>query len=258
MTCCSPSFTAPFPAYCPAQPCTPINSLPANGYIPYLIGNFTTPAARTDVTINVSSTASFYVGQGIKIGLGYYIITAIPGSTQLTIQHDGVGTTVGAVIVAINPAYGVYDYAIYPAGLVYTTYSPTINGYGNGGAPLIAGAVTSITKSLFKYGALGPDIYQMTGVLTCTILNTAYWIGIDLKNAVTGPVGNDSQYLTDFKATYSTSLGVYLPLFCMLDGSPRVLVGPGTGIAFGTAPFTDITGVTIHVSGTYSISNQFT
>lgn len=256
MTCCSPSFVAPFPAYCPTQPCTPINSIPTNGYVPYLIGNFTIPAANTDVTINVSSSASFYVGQGIKIGLGYYIITAIPGSTQLTIQHDGVGAVAGTVVVAINPAYGVYDYAIYPAGTVYTKYTPTVAGYGVTGGIVIAGSITGVSYSVFRYGAIGPDLYRVQGTITCTIAATVYWLGISLKNAVQGPVSAVSTYPVDFNATYSTGYLTFVsPLFCAVPDGPTLLVGPGNGVAFGTAPFTDRTDVTINVNGTYSISN---
>ncbi len=151
----------------------------------YVTGNFVVPAAGVEVEVDVSNSSKLYVGQGIKIGDGYFQITEIVDSVTIKVKHNG-SATANTTITAISPTYGCYQYPIYYVGIVEIDYAvDTADIVGlDGSYEEVADSIVDPVIS-YTYGYLGPDKIQFNIELTTEIANTPDFIQIPLVNAET-------------------------------------------------------------------------
>jgi len=222
----------------------PMGPYPCKPHYPALRKNFTTPTAGTPAIIEVTDTSSLTQGQGILIGSTFYQITNILDSIRLEVRHNGVGASVGALIVAVHPAYGCYQYPIILAGKVVLDAVAAVEG-------LNITADTAIPLSVYTnlaqmtYGYLGPTTVNLQAEWLGNIDLTPYWIGLALPgNArVTSPKAA-------FTAYHDSGNGLVPAVATLGEGdySGYVIVGPGAN-----AQHVDGADQRFIVSGNYEI-----
>lgn len=173
----------------PSNPCSSSAFQSASGpypcrpHFPCVRTNFTTPAANSPVIIEVTDTASLTIGQGILLGSAFYIITDVIDSIRIEAQHNGVGATPGAIIYAVHPAYGCFQYPIIPAGKVSIETVATVAGLNAAADTAIAASVTPITVNKVQYGYTGPTTVDFQAEVQATVASAPVWVAIALPVA---------------------------------------------------------------------------
>lgn len=208
----------------------PVGPYPCHPHFPSVRKNFTIPAANSPVIVEFTDTQSLYVGQGLLIGSGYYLITDILDSLRVELQHNGLGATPGTLVIATHPSYGCYQYPVKPVGKVTLTTVPTVVGLNITADGAIASSIASTTTQLLKYGYLGPTTIQFAAEWIGETDNTPYWIGLEL------PVpANQNAPAPVFSAFYEDGGNSTIAVAKLgnSDYENYIIIGKGGGAAFG-------------------------
>lgn len=203
----------------------------------YVTSNFTVPAVNNPLEIKVSDSSKLFIGEGIKIGSGYFQIIDIADSRTITIIHSGTATP-GIVITALNPSYGCYAYPIYFAGLVEIDYTTEEIAGLDASYAVVADSVIDPVLTA-TYGYLGPDKISFNIYLFLEIDNTPDFVSLPLPNA-------DFSTSAAFSVTIVES-GVPITGIAFKQGTD-LIVGLGAG-----TPFSNVSGTIIRVSGEYGV-----
>lgn len=231
MNCPCGGFLYPFPpANCnPGLPQAAGAAL-CRPHFPALRKNFYVPQAGNAVIIEVTDTESLYIGEGIMIAGGYYIITNVIDSIQLEIKHNGVGATPGNLIIAVHPQFGCFQYPVIPVGKVSLDIVPTVLGLENTATADIAGAIVAVAVQKLTYGFVGPTTIEFQAEVIVQTANSPYWIAIELPTAIR------QLPLPAFAAYYEAGAGVDpIAVIAKLGNGAFqnfVVVGPGSGVWF--------------------------
>lgn len=144
----------------------------------YVKSDFVIPAANVAINIEVTDSSRLYVGAGIQIGTGYFQVTAITDTNNISIAHNGTATP-NLQLTAIQPSYGCYQYPITLVGKVSLLKTPTVVALNDAMSATID-ALSNITVQVLTYGYLGPKTVQFEAELNCDTINTLYWVGFSL------------------------------------------------------------------------------
>jgi hypothetical protein len=130
-----------------------------------------------------------FEGQGIKIGAGYYQVTAINSSTEIEVKHNGLGVTVGELVVAVHPAYGCYQYPLVHAGEVSILSSFTPVGLNAAANTLVDASVVNVDNAKMLVSFPAPGRCKIIAEVVCDTANSPRWVAIPLpknRNVDTG------------------------------------------------------------------------
>lgn len=187
--CNYPFINYPFPqAQCNSSNYQrPSGPYPCRPHLPAVRTNFTTPAAQTDVVIELTDTQSLYIGQGILIGTTFYQITDILDSLRITAQHGGIGLAPGTIVFAVDPVYGCYQYPVVPCGQVKLTVNPGATALATDQTTPVAGGIALTTVCSMNFGYLGPTTIQFQAFWRGTIANSPFWVAFPLPKPVLTP-----------------------------------------------------------------------
>lgn len=160
---------------------TPSGPFPCHPHYPSLRANFTVPAVRSSVIIEVTDTEMLHQYQGIQIGGGFYMIMDILDSLKLDIQHNGVpGDTVGNIVVAVHPQYGCYQYPVVPGGKVTLDVVPSTVGLEADLETAVASGIHSTSARQLAFGSLGPTTIEFNAEVTVNVNASVNAVGISL------------------------------------------------------------------------------
>lgn len=195
-------------------------------HFPSVAKNFVAPAVDVTAQVQVTDTSMLHVGEGIKIGGGFYQIIDIISANLISIQQSGLGIPAGTLVIARNTESTCYQFPIIPVGLVVINDSPSIVTLDSDGASVISGAAT-FTRVKGQYGYVGPEHihidYQYTGVSAAPYTYTAIELpvphaaGEDFIGAVNVKAGGG--YLAGVGRYMSGAYTQYLGLSASNEGA---------------------------------------
>jgi hypothetical protein len=216
---------------------------PCSPAVPILKSNFTVPAANTSVVLKVSDTSMLYVGEGIKIGPGYFQIVDILSSDSIEAQHNGMNTTVGLSMVATHPSQGCSQYPITPAGVVSLQITPTVKGRAANGTVVNNSVTLTGSSNYLSYGFSGPRRLVMDISIEATIANSPYGLSISLPK--TSKTSNPA--IPAFSASFYDGTK-WIVLATVLASSDLFLWKPDNTVITSAS-------VILRVSGSYEASS---
>jgi hypothetical protein len=219
-----------------SEPCAP--------HLTVVTRNFVAPAADVPVAVQVADSSALYVGQGIKLGNGFYQITDIVSAVGIVIQHAGLGITTGTLVVASHPVSGCYQYPIRPVGEVSLNYDPSVYGFDADYSTIVDNAYSGVKKQA-RYSWAGPSKVVLDLAYEGELLASARFIGIQL------PIPRASTFKFTGNAQIQFNNGKLEPAVVLygagIYGDYLMIGKTGEGVlASGT-------GANVYVGGSYEI-----
>lgn len=154
---------------------------PCRLHLPAVAMNFIAPAADVPINVIVTHTMPLFVGQGIKIGSGFYQVVDIIDAVTLTIQHSGLGIAAGTNVIAREPNVQCYQYPITTPGIVTLNFNPAVVALAADAAtPIADGFVATVLQS--RYGSLGARTIEYDYAYTGTMAAGVFFVAIQLPD----------------------------------------------------------------------------
>jgi len=180
---------------------------PCRHHFPSVMSNFYAPAVGTPIEIEVTDTTSLYVGQGVKIGSGYYMVRDILTAVTIQIENGGLGITPGTLVVAREARVACYQFPVIPVGAVMIPYSPNVEGYEIDTVTPIPNSVT-INSGEVAFGLVGPQTVRISFDMELALAEDIYHVGVSLPAGFPRNISREPIFLHHFNDGGLMTVGV--------------------------------------------------